>query len=152
MTCELTRRVLYSNQLGYTTPAIQGRTSFYATDLAKSISAPVLHVNGDRIDDVARCLKLAFAYQRKFRKDVIVDLVVYRRLGHNELDEPSVSFSNLNLGDLASTDNIALLVHIADHVPSNQGSSVRSDSLPLSIGKVAHSVPRFSLQICRKYL
>jgi len=78
-----------SNQLGYTTPAIQGRTSFYATDLAKSISAPVLHVNGDRIDDVARCLRLALAYQRKFRKDVIVDLVVYRRLGHNELDEPS---------------------------------------------------------------
>ncbi|GAA5954715.1 hypothetical protein JCM3765_003866 [Sporobolomyces pararoseus] len=84
-----TVRIVVNNQLGYTTPAIQGRTSFYATDLAKSISAPVLHANGDRIDDVARCLKLAFAYQRKFRKDVIVDLVVYRRLGHNELDEPS---------------------------------------------------------------
>ncbi|GAA5933754.1 uncharacterized protein JCM15063_001407 [Sporobolomyces koalae] len=84
-----TVRIVVNNQLGYTTPAIQGRTSFYATDLAKSISAPVLHVNGDRIDDVARCLKLALAYQRKFRKDVIVDLVVYRRLGHNELDEPS---------------------------------------------------------------
>ncbi|GAA6060666.1 hypothetical protein JCM10212_001222 [Sporobolomyces blumeae] len=84
-----TVRIVVNNQLGYTTPAVQGRTSFYATDLAKAIACPVLHVNGDRIDDVARCLKLAFAYQRKFRKDVVVDLVVYRRLGHNELDEPS---------------------------------------------------------------
>lgn len=91
--------------------AVQSRSSFYATDLAKMISAPILHVNGDKVDDVARAMKLALAYQQKFRKDVVIvsyasavkqarierirltgcstqDLVVYRRRGHNELDEP----------------------------------------------------------------
>ncbi|KAK4700936.1 hypothetical protein P7C70_g5306, partial [Phenoliferia sp. Uapishka_3] len=81
-------RIVVNNQLGYTTDARAGRTSFYATDLAKSIAAPILHVNGDRTDDVARAVTLAFAYQQKFKKDVVVDLVVYRRRGHNELDAP----------------------------------------------------------------
>ncbi|BGP41616.1 putative 2-oxoglutarate dehydrogenase E1 component DHKTD1, mitochondrial [Rhodotorula kratochvilovae] len=84
-----TVHLVVNNQLGFTTASTQGRSSFYATDLAKSIAAPVLHVNGDRVDDVARAVKLALAYQRKFRKDVVIDLVVYRRRGHNELDEPA---------------------------------------------------------------
>ncbi|SCV70449.1 BQ2448_1843 [Microbotryum intermedium] len=82
-------RIVVNNQLGYTTPASSGRTSFYATDLAKSIAAPIIHVNGDRVEDVARAMSLALAYQQKFKKDVVVDLVVYRRRGHNELDEPA---------------------------------------------------------------
>ncbi|KAK4049893.1 putative 2-oxoglutarate dehydrogenase E1 component DHKTD1, mitochondrial [Microbotryomycetes sp. JL221] len=82
-------RLVVNNQLGYTTPASTGRSSLYASELAKSISAPILHVNGDRIDDVTRAMSLAMAYRNKFKKDVIVDLVVYRRRGHNELDEPS---------------------------------------------------------------
>lgn len=56
--------ITISNQLGYTTPASAGRSSFYATDLAKAISAPILHVNGDRVDDVARAMRLAVAYQQ----------------------------------------------------------------------------------------
>lgn len=84
-----TVHLVVNNQLGFTTASTQGRSSFYATDLAKMIAAPVLHVNGDRVDDVARAVKLALAYQRKFRKDVVIDLVVYRRRGHNELDEPA---------------------------------------------------------------
>ncbi|GAA6044320.1 hypothetical protein JCM8097_004473 [Rhodosporidiobolus ruineniae] len=83
-----TVHLVVNNQIGYTTPAIQGRSSFYATDLAKMTNAPILHVNGDKIDDVARAVKLALAYQRRFKKDVVIDLVVYRRMGHNELDEP----------------------------------------------------------------
>ncbi|GAA5920300.1 hypothetical protein JCM6882_000033, partial [Rhodosporidiobolus microsporus] len=83
-----TVHLVVNNQIGYTTPAIQGRSSFYATDLAKMIAAPILHVNGDKIDDISRAMRLALAYQRKFKKDVVVDLVVYRRAGHNELDEP----------------------------------------------------------------
>lgn len=59
-----TIRIVVNNQLGYTTAAGEGRSSFYATDMAKSIGAPVLHVNGDRIDDVARAMKLAVAYQQ----------------------------------------------------------------------------------------
>lgn len=89
-------RLVVNNQLGYTTPGTQGRTSFYATDLAKSIAAPVLHVNGDRVDDVARAVSMAMSYRNKFRKDIIIDLVVYRRRGHNELDEVSSRFSRLD--------------------------------------------------------
>lgn len=80
---------LGSNQLGYTTPASSGRSSFYATSLAHSIHAPVVHVNGDRIDDAARAVDLAVAYQRRFRREVVLDIISYRRRGHNELDEPA---------------------------------------------------------------
>ncbi|KAI9615176.1 hypothetical protein H4Q26_011717 [Puccinia striiformis f. sp. tritici PST-130] len=69
-------RLVLNNQLGYTTPATEGRTSFYATDIGKSISAPIIHVNGS-------------IQKIQFRKDVLIDLVVYRRWGHNELDEPT---------------------------------------------------------------
>lgn len=51
---------------------MQSRSSFYATDLAKMVSAPILHVNGDKVDDVSRAMKLALAYQQKFRKDVVI--------------------------------------------------------------------------------
>ncbi|KPV74148.1 uncharacterized protein RHOBADRAFT_54008 [Rhodotorula graminis WP1] len=84
-----TCHVVVNNQIGFTTASTQSRSSFYATDLAKMISAPIVHVTGDRPDDVARAVKLALAYQRKFRKDVVIDLIVYRRRGHNELDEPA---------------------------------------------------------------
>lgn len=71
-TCGGTVHIVVNNQIGYTTPATQGRSSFYATDLAKMIAAPVLHVNGDKVDDVARAMKLALAYQQKFKKDVVI--------------------------------------------------------------------------------
>lgn len=82
-------RLVLNNQLGYTTPATEGRTSFYATDIGKSIGAPIIHVNGEYPEDVSRAVSLALAFRNKFRKDVLVDLVVYRRWGHNELDEPT---------------------------------------------------------------
>ncbi|GAA5912410.1 hypothetical protein JCM8208_005161 [Rhodotorula glutinis] len=84
-----TVHLVVNNQIGFTTAATQSRSSFYATDLAKMIAAPILHCNGDRVDDVARAVKLALPYQRKFRKDIVIDLIVYRRRGHNELDEPA---------------------------------------------------------------
>lgn len=82
-------------QLGFTTPAEQGRTGFYATDLAKAISAFIIHVNGDHPAEVARAIKLAMAYRKQFRKDIVIDLICYRRLGHNELDEPSFTSPQL---------------------------------------------------------
>ncbi|CAH7677409.1 Transketolase, pyrimidine binding domain-domain-containing protein [Phakopsora pachyrhizi] len=82
-------RLVLNNQLGYTTPATEGRTAFYATDIGKSIEAPIIHVNGEYPEEVSKALSLAVAFRNKFRKDVLVDLVVYRRWGHNELDEPT---------------------------------------------------------------
>ncbi|KAF9652772.1 2-oxoglutarate dehydrogenase, E1 component [Thelephora ganbajun] len=75
--------------IGYTTPAAGARSSLYSSDVGKMINAPVLHVNGDHPEDVAQAIEAAFAYRNYFRKDVIVDLIVYRRWGHNELDEPA---------------------------------------------------------------
>ncbi|XP_032684667.1 probable 2-oxoglutarate dehydrogenase E1 component DHKTD1 homolog, mitochondrial [Odontomachus brunneus] len=77
-----------NNQLGFTTPASRGRSSKYCTDLAKSISAPVIHVNADNPEMVVKTTRIAFKYQRQFRKDIFVDLNCFRRWGHNELDDP----------------------------------------------------------------
>ncbi|XP_015114177.1 probable 2-oxoglutarate dehydrogenase E1 component DHKTD1 homolog, mitochondrial [Diachasma alloeum] len=84
-----TVHLVVNNQLGFTTPARRGRSSRYCTDIAKSISAPVLHVNGDYPEMVVRATRIAFAYQRKFRKDVFIDMNCFRRWGHNELDDPT---------------------------------------------------------------
>ncbi|XP_053979325.1 probable 2-oxoglutarate dehydrogenase E1 component DHKTD1 homolog, mitochondrial [Hylaeus volcanicus] len=83
-----TVHLVINNQLGFTTPPSRGRSSRYCTDLAKMISAPVLHVNGDDPEMVVRATRIAFEYQRRFRKDVFIDLNCFRRWGHNELDDP----------------------------------------------------------------
>ncbi|KAF9433774.1 hypothetical protein BGZ76_008999 [Entomortierella beljakovae] len=80
--------IVVNNQIGYTTPAQNARSSVYSSDIGKMINAPVIHVNGDHPEDVVHAIKIAFEYRNKFRKDVILDLIAYRRWGHNELDEP----------------------------------------------------------------
>ncbi|EGO30021.1 hypothetical protein SERLADRAFT_433954 [Serpula lacrymans var. lacrymans S7.9] len=81
--------IVVNNNIGYTTPASSARSSMYCSDIAKMINAPVLHVNGDHPEDVIRAVETAFKYRNYFRKDIVVDLIVYRRWGHNELDEPA---------------------------------------------------------------
>jgi probable 2-oxoglutarate dehydrogenase E1 component DHKTD1 len=83
--------LVVNNQLGFTTPADRGRSSRYCTDLAKITSAPVLHVNGVFPEMVVKATRIACEYQRKFRKDVFVDLNCYRQWGHNELDDPTLT-------------------------------------------------------------
>ncbi|GAA5957152.1 hypothetical protein JCM21900_003112 [Sporobolomyces salmonicolor] len=147
-----TVRIVVNNQLGYTTPAIQGRSSFYATDLAKSISAPLLHVNGDRIDEVSRALQLARAYQRKFRKDVVVDLTVYRRWGHNELDEPSYTSPVMyrKIKDLPSVASIYEQALISDGtLDANEATSFRKEhAAKLDIALVAAEPRNFAVPEC----
>ncbi|KAJ8962790.1 hypothetical protein NQ318_001189 [Aromia moschata] len=87
--------LVVNNQLGFTTPAKRGRSSRYCTDLAKLVSAPVIHVNGDFPEEVLKVTKLAFDYQRKFRKEIFIDLNCYRQWGHNEMDDPT--FTNPRL-------------------------------------------------------
>ncbi|XP_020295780.1 probable 2-oxoglutarate dehydrogenase E1 component DHKTD1 homolog, mitochondrial isoform X2 [Pseudomyrmex gracilis] len=86
-----TIHLVINNQLGFTTPSSRSRSSRYCTDLAKFISAPVIHVNGDDPEMVVRAARIAFKYQRQFRKDVFVDLICFRRWGHNELDDPTIT-------------------------------------------------------------
>jgi multifunctional 2-oxoglutarate metabolism enzyme len=86
-----TIHVVVNNQVGFTTPPSSARSSVYATDVAKVIQAPIFHVNGDDPESVVRVAQLAYQYRQRFNKDVVIDMICYRRRGHNEGDDPSMT-------------------------------------------------------------
>jgi len=81
--------VVVNNQIGFTTPPSAARSTTYATDVMKMLQMPIFHVNGDEPEAVAYAVRLALEFRARFRQDVVIDTYCYRRLGHNEGDEPS---------------------------------------------------------------
>ncbi len=84
-----TIHIIVNNQIGFTTAPRFARSSPYPSDVAKTAQAPILHVNGDDPEAVVHCAKIATEYRQKFNRDIVIDMVCYRRFGHNEGDEPS---------------------------------------------------------------
>ena len=90
-----TIHIVVNNQVGFTTTPGFARSTVYATDIAKAVQAPIFHVNGDDPEATMRVARLAFAFRQEFKKDVVVDMVCYRRYGHNEGDEPAFTLPRM---------------------------------------------------------
>jgi 2-oxoglutarate dehydrogenase E1 component len=83
-----TLHIIVNNQIGFTTSPAEGRSTVYASDVAKMLQSPIFHVNGEHPESVAQVVDLAMDFREKFRRDVVIDMYCYRRWGHNEADEP----------------------------------------------------------------
>ena len=80
--------IVVNNQIGFTTTPLEARTALHPTEVAKTVGAPIFHVNANDPEAVERVCRIAVEYRNRFNKDVVIDLVGYRKFGHNELDQP----------------------------------------------------------------
>jgi 2-oxoglutarate dehydrogenase E1 component len=90
-----TIHIVVNNQVGFTTNYLDGRSSTYCTDVAKTTLCPVFHVNGDDIEAVVQTIEIAMEYRQQFNRDIFIDLLCYRKYGHNEGDEPKFTQPSL---------------------------------------------------------
>lgn len=110
--------LIVNNQIGFTTPAERGRSTNYSSDVAKMINVPIIHVNGASPEDVVKATRIALKYRQKFHKDVFIDLICFRRWGHNELDDPT--FTN---------PLIYKIIHSKKSIPDQYTEDVVSNGL-----------------------
>ncbi|MYG99983.1 MAG: multifunctional oxoglutarate decarboxylase/oxoglutarate dehydrogenase thiamine pyrophosphate-binding subunit/dihydrolipoyllysine-residue succinyltransferase subunit [Acidimicrobiaceae bacterium] len=160
-----TIHLVIDNQLGFTTTPDAARSTQYSTDVAKMVGAPIFHVNGDDPEACVRAARLAFAYRQRFNKDVVIDMICYRRHGHNEGDDPSYTLpemyrrinakptvrtqyreSLLKRGDISAEDADASLAEFRDQLQAAldetrdaaPGHNIRARRPPEPMGVMPH--------------
>lgn len=122
--------LVINNQLGYTAPRERARSSLHCTDIAAAVGAPVFRANGDCPESVVKACRLAFEYRQKFGRDVFVDVVCYRRWGHNEMDDPTFTnpamYRNINTR-VTVPDKYMNTVVADDLMTSQQNTQLQED-------------------------
>ncbi|MFQ3871560.1 thiamine pyrophosphate-dependent enzyme [Staphylococcus sp. Mo2-1] len=103
-----TLHVITNNRIGFTTEPEEGRSTTYSSDVAKGYDVPIMHVNADNVEATIEAIEIAMAFRKEFHKDVVIDLVGYRRYGHNEMDEPSIT-NPLQYHEIRKHDSVELL-------------------------------------------
>lgn len=127
-----TIHIIVNNQIGFTTSAQQdARSTYYCTDIAKMVGAPIFHVNADDPEAVIRVTRVALEYRNKFKKDVVIDMVCYRRHGHNEADEPSATQPMMykKIRALESTREIYVRRIVAENVLTQEQCDIMAHSV-----------------------
>ena len=130
--------ILVNNQIGFTTTGDEGRSSCYSSDFAKAVEAPIFHVNYEDVDACCWVAEIATEFRHKFSKDVLIDLVCFRRFGHNEADEPSIT-QPLMYSEITKRDTVA-----TQYAQRLQNAGVISDEtahdLRAAYGKIFASI------------
>src|SRR3954462_14159931 len=128
-----TMHFVINNQIGFTTAPIFSRSSPYCTDIALMVQAPIFHVNGDDPEAVVHATRIAIEFRQKFKKDVVLDMICYRRFGHNETDEPS--FTQPQMYRVIKDHKPALQIYSEKLVKEGTLSQAEADAMAADFNK-----------------
>jgi 2-oxoglutarate dehydrogenase E1 component len=160
-----TVHLVTNNQVGFTTDPDEGRTGYHCTEIAKFVEAPILHVNGDDPDAVVLATEIALEYRQKFAADIVVDIVCYRRYGHNETDEPAftqpILYKNITAHPSVAELYASRLAE-SGSAPSGELQALRTefdillnaaqDRAKASLNEKGEEVPKPSINTLRPFL
>ncbi len=142
-----TIHVIINNQLGFTTRPEEARSSEYSTDVAKMIGSPIFHVNGDDPEACVRVARLAFDFRQRFNKDVVIDMICYRRYGHNEADDPSYTlpemYRRINAKPTVREQYTRALINRGDLSPESEEAALADirEQLQSALDETRHQIP-----------
>lgn len=125
-----TIHLITNNQVGFTTNYLDGRSSTYCTDIAKTTLSPVFHVNADDVEAVVQAIEIGMAYRQEFHSDIFIDLLGYRKYGHNEGDEPK--FTQPNLYQIIAKHNNPSQIYLEKLIPEGTLTKEEADKLASS--------------------